>query len=496
MSRILLAILLTVLAAASQSSCIVRSPTDTGGEPTSPVKGCDTLDKMPFREAWYGMYFKEDKVGYSHFKIEPDGGNFNIFSDSIMRLTALKKTNEITMKEKVVVQPDLRLISFDSKVHMNDKDLHMVGKTEGNKFLVDVEVEGEKFHREYPVDGKLFHSSAISLMPVLRGLRDGEKYSFGVFNAERQGLEKVEQEIATVKGEPGPHGAVWRVKNHYGKTPVFSWLDKKGLTVLEKARDGALITVLEDEAAAKQFLEKKTSAKDLITDVSLIKVAESLPNPGKLRYLRLRVKGIDPSLIAEDHRQRVSVPVKSGQSEFEVTVQVEDTTTARRKDRLDPTTSEDLASTIVIPSNHKEIVSQAEKIALPSDSAEKKVNKLVKWTADNIENKMKDSFTALTVLRSKEGECQSHANLYAALARALEVPTRVVTGLVYTENVGFLYHAWAESYVNGWLAVDPTLKQVPSDATHIKIASADGSDETGSILNMVGHVKLDVLDYR
>lgn len=497
MPRILFAILLTVFAAASLSSCLVRSLTETGGEQTSAVQGCDTLDKMPFREAWYGMYFKEDKVGYSHFKIEPDGKNFSILSDSVMRLTMSKKTNEVTMNEKVVVKPDLTLISFDSKVHMYDKDLHMVGKTESNKFLVDIELEGEKLdHKEYPLDEKLFHSSAISLMPVLRGLRDGEKYSFGVFDAAQQGLKRIEQEIATVKGEPGPHGAVWRVKNLYGKTPVFSWLDKKGLTVLEKARDGALITVLEDEAAAKQFLEKKTSARDLITDVSLIKVAESLPNPGKLRYLRVRVKGIDPSLIAEDHRQRVSIPEKSGQSEFEVTVQVEDTTRPRRKDRLDPTTSEDLASTAVIPSKHKEIVSQAEKIALPSDSAEKKVNKLVKWTAENIENNMKDSFTALTVLRSKEGECQSHANLYTALARALEVPTRVVTGLVYTENVGFLYHAWAESYVNGWLAVDPTLKQVPSDATHIKIASADESDETGSVLKMVGNVKLDVLDYK
>ncbi len=112
-----------------------------GGEPASSVHGCDTLDKMPFREAWYGMYFKEDKVGYSHFKIEPDGKNFNILSDSVMRLTALKKTNEITMKERVVVKPDLSLISFDSKVHMHDKDLHMVGKAEGNKFLVDIELE-------------------------------------------------------------------------------------------------------------------------------------------------------------------------------------------------------------------------------------------------------------------------------------------------------------------------------------------------------------------
>ncbi|MBI5248799.1 MAG: hypothetical protein HY912_04835, partial [Desulfomonile tiedjei] len=196
MHKTLPAILMLLLAAATQFSCVVRSLPDAGGEPASPVKGCATLDKMPFREAWYGMYFKDDKVGYSHFKIEPNGKNFNIISDSVMRLTALKKTNEIKMKEKVAVQPDLTLISFESNVHMNNKDLHMVGKADGKKFIVDIEVEGEKLTREYPLEGKIFHSSAISLMPVLRGLRDGEKHSFGVFNAERQGLEKIEQEIS------------------------------------------------------------------------------------------------------------------------------------------------------------------------------------------------------------------------------------------------------------------------------------------------------------
>jgi transglutaminase-like putative cysteine protease len=99
-------------------------------------------------------------------------------------------------------------------------------------------------------------------------------------------------------------------------------------------------------------------------------------------------------------------------------------------------------------------------------------------------------------LRSKKGECQSHAALYAALARSQRIPTRVVTGIVYSKQVGFLYHAWCESYVNGWLAVDPTLKQVPADATHIKIAAGDSEDDASALLKMVGKVKLEVLEYK
>src|SRR3972149_9003262 len=127
-------LLIVILAAALMiSSCMVNSLSDVPADKSTVVQGCKSLDKIPFKEAWYGTYFQEDKVGYSHFKLEPDGKNFIIQSDSVMRLTALKKTSKIVMNEKVQVRPDLTLISVDSKVSMNDKDLHMTGKLEGKE---------------------------------------------------------------------------------------------------------------------------------------------------------------------------------------------------------------------------------------------------------------------------------------------------------------------------------------------------------------------------
>ncbi|AFM24298.1 transglutaminase-like domain-containing protein [Desulfomonile tiedjei] len=479
------------------SSCMVNSPSDVPGDKTLLVQGCKSLDKIPFKEAWYGTYFKEDRIGYSHFKIEPDGKNFIIHSDSVTRLTALKKTNEIVLNEKVRVMPDLALLSIDSKVRINGKDMHMIGKLEGKEFRVDIEVDGEKHSRAYKVEGKIHHSSAISLMPIIRGLRDGEKYSFGIFNAEGQELETVQQEINTVPGDPGPNGAVWKIKNHCGRGLVLSWLNNKGLTVLEKGVDGSLITVLEDESSARKFLEKKTSGKDLILDVSRIKVAKTIPHAGKLRYLKAGISGIDSNLLARDHRQDIIVPDSdTGRSGFEITVHVEPDRTRDKRHAADSFSPDDLNPTMVIQSDHPEIVSQAREIVERSDTQYEKIRKLVKWTAENIESKMQDSFTAIAVLRSREGECQAHANLYAALARSLHIPTRIATGIVYSEDVGFLYHAWAESFVDGWLAVDPTLNQVPADPTHIKIASRNHSESAQAILKMVGNLKLDVLDYR
>ena len=146
-----------VLIFVAQSSCVFHSLQETPPEPVAPAEGYATLNKLPFREAWYGMYFQEDKIGYSHFKIEPSGDIFNITTDSLMRLKANNKTSEIGLKEKVKVKPDLTMISFESRVTMNDKTLEMTGKTEGQRFIVDMQVEGEKRNQSIP-DRKQFVS--------------------------------------------------------------------------------------------------------------------------------------------------------------------------------------------------------------------------------------------------------------------------------------------------------------------------------------------------
>ena len=67
---------------------------------------------------------------------------------------------------------------------------------------------------------------------------------------------------------------------------------------------------------------------------------------------------------------------------------------------------------------------------------------------------------------------------------------------MYSERFsGFLYHAWAESHVDGWLAVDPTLKQIPADATHVKIAG-NSDDYSSTVLKMIGKIKIEVLEYK
>ncbi|MGO9567519.1 MAG: transglutaminase-like domain-containing protein [Desulfomonilaceae bacterium] len=483
----------------TQTSCALHSATESKSEPDTPTSGYVTVDKLPFREAWYGTYLNEEKIGYSHLKIEPSNQDFVISNDSLMKFTRMKKVEEVKMKERVVVRPDLTMVSFQSAVRKNGKDMMMTGRSDGKRFLVEATVDGEKLSREYPLPAKVYHSSAIGLMPALRGLKEGLTYTFEIFSEGKLEIEKIDQQIYSVKGPAGPNGAIWKVNTTVGPAVVNSWLNKKGVTVLERAKESSLIIVLEDESTAQKFLDQKSPGKDLVLDVSLIRISKPLPHPEKLKFLKARFQGIEQSLIPEDQRQKITTPPTNAPKDaFDVTVHVEDTSSSKASAQNSAAAVSDayLASTMKIQSDHKEIVDQARKIVSPSDSQLEKVTKLTHWTAENIKSEIKESFTALSVLHSKEGECKSHAALYTALARSQHIPTRVVTGIVYSNQVGFLYHAWCESYINGWVAVDPTLNQIPADATHIKTAAGDAEEYASAVLQMVGKVKLEVLEYK
>ena len=125
----------------------------------------------------------------------------------------------------------------------------------------------------------------------------------------------------------------------------------------------------------------------------------------------------------------------------------------------------------------------------------KTMEKLALWVAASVADSAADNRSPLETLKTKKGNCQSRVRLYAALASAAGLPTRIVTGLVYAGGKGFLYHQWAETFAGEWLTVDPTLGQMPVDATHLKLAEGElAPAETEALAAIVGHMKAKVVE--
>jgi transglutaminase-like putative cysteine protease len=96
---------------------------------------------------------------------------------------------------------------------------------------------------------------------------------------------------------------------------------------------------------------------------------------------------------------------------------------------------------------------------------------------------------ALSTLENRMGDCNEHAVLMAALARAAGIPCRVEAGLVYLKG-RFYYHAWNLVYVGRWITVDSLFGQLPADVGHIRFIT--GTQQQIDIMGIIGKVQINI----
>src|SRR5207247_2540830 len=95
--------------------------------------------------------------------------------------------------------------------------------------------------------------------------------------------------------------------------------------------------------------------------------------------------------------------------------------------------------------------------------------------------------SAREVLAARRGDCNEHAVLLAALARAAGIPARVVAGAIYLDGA-FYYHAWTELWLGTWVSADAVFRQLPTDATHVKLLEG-GPERHMELAGIVGELR-------
>ncbi|MDF1842421.1 MAG: transglutaminase-like domain-containing protein [Rubripirellula sp.] len=127
-----------------------------------------------------------------------------------------------------------------------------------------------------------------------------------------------------------------------------------------------------------------------------------------------------------------------------------------------------------IESDNPAIGALATTLTRESNTRWEAVRKIGDWVYKEIAYTIADTPSAELALEKREGDCGPHSTLMVAMLRALEIPARLVGGLVFTQALGgsFGQHAWVEVHMGemGWVAVDPTTGEVEEiNATHIKL---------------------------
>lgn len=457
-----------------------------------------SLDAWPYKEYWTGLMFRGEKIGFTYFSISDSRDNeglFDIESHAVMHFHFLLMDKEITLKARDQVNADLTLDNFVYDFDLDGNKTKLTGKVVDNRLEVDIENQGQTTKQEFPLKGSVYPMSAVGMYPVFHGLEIGQKYNYPVYDGETQSLSTVTQEVEAYEESDLFVGQAYKVNTEIHGQKVSTWYGKDGKPLIEMSLGGAFISGLESELAAREYLSQAAfNKKDVLLDFSLIKTDTLISNPSLVTSLEVMLSGLGDKLKApNNNRQKCTL---EGQ-ELHCYIKTQwEVIADNRAYENDPKIAKYLKPSYQVPSNNEKIQKTARTITALADTPMEQIRLLIKWLNNNIQKKPVDVFTALDVLSRKEAECQGHAYLFTAFARAVGIATRVVNGVVYSEELqGFLYHTWVESFVEGrWISVDPTIGQSPTDATHIKLVEGERILDLAPLVDLIGKIQIRVLN--
>jgi len=477
------------------SSCAGMYFHDAGKPPLPPPQF--ELKDWPYQEYWTGIVFNGAKIGFSRFTFSPSQSApdlFDIYSEAVMRLRFLAFDKKINLNSHDQVAADLSLQNFIYEYDLDGNMLQLSGRMADNMLAVDITTQGQKRQQTIPVEAKLYPTSVINLYPLMHGLEIGRSYTYMVYDGETQTVSPVEQKVLAYEESDLYQGRAFKINTRLHGHEVTTWMDANGRPLLEMSLGGVIISALESKSTARKYLAQAALNKaETLLDFSLIKSDVPIRNPDLVKSLEVALAGIDPKFsIPGDARQQCQR--QGNQIRCRIQPQVPD------KKAYTPSKSQSgleqyLLPSYIIPSHHQRIRQTAQEIVTDADATHQQILLLVKWIEENIQQEPVDVFSALDVLEGRKAECQGHTFLYAAFARSLNIPTRVVNGIVYSRNYqGFLYHTWAESLANGhWIAIDPTFRQVPADATHIKFIEGENISDLIPLVDLIGQIQLRII---
>lgn len=437
-------------------------------------------------ESWMGVYMKEHKIGYTSSRFLPVAGGHRFEQRSVLRLTVMDTVQVVHADIDGETGPDFALRSFRASIRSGVGDLEARGVVEGRELVVTLRTGSAENAQRFPLDEPIFLPAAAR--HTLRGaaLAPGTEVTRSIFDPTTMRHEPMR---ATVEGREriktrGGEVDAWKIREELHGMQTMVWIDDAG-TELREEGPMNLVAVRETASEAMSRGWREDAAFDVMAAVK-VPLQGTVTAPRRTKRLELIVRGAGGLVVPDDQRQR-----RDGER---VVVTREDPGAAGTYPLpyADAQWRSELAPTAFLQADHPRVREAAVTAMGGETDAARAAVALRRWVNAYVEKVPVASVpNALQVLDMRRGDCNEHAALYAALARAAGLPARVVGGVVYSDGA-FLYHAWNEVWLgNGWVTVDATFDQMPADATHLKLVD-DGMNVDG-LMRVIGRLSVEIV---
>lgn len=464
---------------------------------TAAYKPFLSKDKL-LSDQWMGIYFNDSPVGFVHTLIEPDtfkkgGSGYRILNDTRMNFMLFQKRSLVRFEAEVFVDEDYRLRNFDFSLSSGAHEMGVSGKVIGEFMEVEIDSRGKisKKKIKLPQEEGVILANIVSPFHSFGELKVGKRYSLKVFNPfslelESLALDVTKKEKTLYNGE---EIEVYVVKSDYRGLEQTSWVSPEGEVIREETGMGWVL--LKEDASIVSRMRNNASNKD-IELAELVSVPSNVELRKGVNHVRIIIYGVGEGFDLESQRQRI-VERKGESKIIEINTEPVDIEEALSLpiDEM----HEFLEPSDFIQSRDDDIISLARRIVGSEKNSLIAAQKINQWLFKNIYKVPVVSIpSAIDVLKTREGDCNEHTVLFAALARAAGIPAKINVGLVYTGG-RFYYHAWPGVYVGKWVEMDPTFGQDIADAGHIKLLEGDINRQL-DIVKLLSKIKLEVIEQR
>lgn len=448
------------------------------------------------QDLWMGVYMGEQRVGFFHTQSAPvmedgvEGNRLRILAQ--LKLSLFSRETELYVNGSAF-RPKEGEANFDFRLESGEQAMRVEGTAGGGQLRVRLHVADEIMPFSFPVSDDLIFSMGMDFpLQQATDLKPGDEVYVDTFDpvmmkVSRARIVAKDYETLVLSGEPVE---ALLLETSIGTFTTRAWVNDSGEVLQADTPLGLTLRKISPDEAVTA-LEGKQSGGDLVQRVAI--VPEGLQPFEGARSMLIEMSGVDVETIptgdAGQKREGAAfriaptppVPGEKGEAENDSAA-------------LDGY----LASDPFISADHPRILEQAREIVGDETDPWKQALLLNNWLFESIEKIPVISVpVALDVLRTLQGDCNEHAVLFTALARALEIPTRVAIGLVWSDELGaFGYHAWPEVFYfedARWIPLDPTLGQSVADATHIKLLNG-GVERWAQLLPFIGKLKIEVLE--
>jgi hypothetical protein len=441
------------------------------------------------RETWMNVYQEGQKIGYVHRQIFKTLEGYKILESVFMKINTMGMTQELRFKTVGSLKPDLTLSSFDFELFSNLFRFKARG-TLKDKTLILSMASGAGPEQKLNLPLKKDLHLSVGLLEILsaRDLKPGDSRTFTVFDPITATEKSVK--ILVVEEEPilvmDHEERAKKVSVEFMGVSQFAWIGKDGAALREEGPLGIrLEQVAKEEALRRIVLLPGTD----IAAFASIPSSKMIRSVDQITELKLRLIGVDErALFLEGDRQSLRDRVLTIRRE-----PLSDLLSQHQGKRASEEMKKYLEPTPSVQSDHSEIQAKVKEIISPDDTMVVKTRKLVEWVHKNLQKRPVLSVpNAVEILRHRVGDCNEHAVLLMALARAAGIPAQMEAGIVYQRG-RFYYHAWNVLYFGAWITADATMGQFPADVTHIRLVR--GMERQIDLIRVIGRMKIDIEGY-